>query len=82
MLVYGEMRDEIDAWLGEDKELSRIPHKSFARFGDAIEYADTLAHMGEVVLLSPAATSYGEFASYRERGKFFEDYIVKKHGQI
>lgn len=80
--LYGEMRDEIDAWLGADAELSKIPRESFARLGDAIDRADDPAHAGETILLSPAATSYGEFTSYLERGEFFKNHIVKKHGQI
>lgn len=80
--LYGEVADSIDHWLGADTELSRIPRKKFARLSDAIEHADALAREGETVLLSPAATAYGEFANFKARGEFFENYIVKKHGQI
>lgn len=80
--IYGEIANDIDTWLGEDEKLSRIPRKKFTRLEDAIECADALASIGETVLLSPAATSYGEFTSYHERGEFFKDHIVKKHGRI
>ena len=80
--VYGEVADSIDAWLGADAELSKIPRGSFAHLRDAIDRADALADTGEALLLSPSATAYGEFTNYKVRGEFFENYIAKKHGQI
>ena len=80
--LYGEVASEIDAWLGDDAELSKIPRRGFTRLSDAIDHADGLAERGDTVLLSPSATAYGEFANYRVRGEFFENYIAKKHGQI
>ena len=45
-------------------------------------YASTLRETGETVLLSPAATAYGEFRSFAERGSFFKQYLEKKYREI
>ena len=80
--LYGEVRDSICEWLDSDNELSKIPKAKFDTLKDAIDNADGLANVGDTVLLSPSATAYGEFRSFKERGDFFKDYLNKKHGQI
>lgn len=42
---------------------------------EIVPAAVKLARPGDVVLLSPAATSFGWFESYTERGKFFTDAV-------
>ncbi len=80
--LYGDVKDSLHNWLDYDPELSKIPHKRFDTLKDAIDNADSLAKTGDTVLLSPSATAYGEFRSFKERGDFFKDYLSKKHGQI
>lgn len=75
--VYGEARDEFLDFLESDEELSAIPHRAFTYFSDAIDYAKENLTRGDTLLLSPAATGYGEFKSYEERGRFFKSYIQK-----
>lgn len=75
--VYGDIGKEMLAWISNDAELSRIPHQAFDSLAEAIEYAKCGINPTDTVLLSPAATSYGEFADYRERGEFFKTYIEK-----
>ena len=38
---------------------------------DAVQKAASLAHFGGVVLLSPAAPSYGTYKDFQERGEDF-----------
>ena len=70
------------SFIESDGELSSIPHKRFNSMKEAFIYVAEDVSVGDTVLLSPAATSYGEFASYSERGKSFKDYISKKHDKI
>ena len=73
--IYGEIADELCAFIEEDERLSAIPHESFSHLGEAIDYAKDGALPAETVLLSPAATSYGEFSDYAERGRFFKERV-------
>ena len=80
--LYGEAAEEICRFIDSDERLRHIPHQSFARLSDAIDHATVDVGKGDTVLLSPAATSYGEFRDYRHRGRFFKDYIVNKYEKI
>ena len=74
--VYGDIRDEICAFLSSDSELCKIPRAKFERLGEAIDWICERVTHGETVILSPAATSYGEFTDYRQRGRFFKERIL------
>ncbi len=73
--LYGEEGERIAAFIDADSELSQIPHKHFSLFQDAVIYACEGISPGTDVLLSPAATSYGEFSSFEERGAAFKSVI-------
>lgn len=49
-----------------------------ATFEDGVEKAIAEAVPGDVVLLSPACTSWDMFKSYEERGEFFKE-LVRRH---
>lgn len=77
--VYGEIAHELYEWLSSDARLSLIPIGCFDTLSEAIDFAED----GDgAVLLCPAATSYGEFTSYAQRGSFFREYVLKKHRKI
>ena len=80
--VYGEIGDEICLWLDGDKALSAIPHKSFDTFRAALDDADDNTECAKTVLLSPAATSYGEFRDFAQRGRTFKEHLKNKHSKI
>ena len=80
--IYGEISDEIVNWIKEDGCLSNIPYSSFSTLKEAIDYTDSYASSDTSTLLSPAATGYGEFRSYVERGRFFKAYLKEKHTKI
>ena len=73
--VYGEIKDDVIDFIDSDELLRRIPHKSFTKMKDAFDYAADGAECGDTVLLSPAATSYGEFRNYTDRGATFKKYV-------
>ncbi|MBN2094357.1 MAG: UDP-N-acetylmuramoyl-L-alanine--D-glutamate ligase [Candidatus Zambryskibacteria bacterium] len=43
----------------------------------AVSKAISVAEAGDVVLLSPASPSYGEFSDFEERGRFFTEIVSK-----
>lgn len=60
---------EADADMGLTIEMA--PHMK-----DAVETARNLADAGDVVLLSPACSSFDEFRSYQERGRTFKQIVL------
>ena len=80
--VYGEIANEIFKWLDSDDALSGIPKATFKTFKEAIEDADENMKCAKAVLLSPAATAYGEFRDFTERGRTFKEYLTDKHSKI
>lgn len=74
--IYGDAAEEFCDFIESDEELRAIKHESFSTLAGAIDYAAYGVRKGDTVLLSPAATSYGEFKSYVERGRYFKDYIL------
>ena len=75
--IYGEISREMTDFIESDEDTRMIPHRSFRKLSDAIAYVIDGANEGDTVLLSPAATSYGEFTDYAERGRFFKSYALQ-----
>ena len=76
--IYGEIADEMLSLINSDESLSKIPHQAFAHLGEAIDYINDGTMPNDTVILSPAATSYGEFSDYKERGEFFKSRVLHK----
>lgn len=75
VVCYGEAGPEI-----YEEVLSTIsdaPARAVqaGRLAEALEQARKLAAAGDVVVLSPACTSYDEFANYEQRGEVFRDLV-------
>jgi len=78
VVLVGEMAERLDALLAE-----RAPGVRRARAGSVAEAAGTaagLARPGDVVLLSPACTSYDQFKNFEERGRAFKDAVARLPG--
>ena len=68
VLAYGESAPIIESDLGGRVPLERLG----SSFADVMERARALAEPGDVVLLSPACSSYDMFRNYEERGAEFK----------
>lgn len=65
-ILIGETAAEIERAIGEG-----VPVERAATMEEAVRAAAAIAREGEVVLLSPAATSFDMFADYAARGEAF-----------
>lgn len=52
-----------------------LPITTVTRKEEIVPAARTLAEPGDIVLLSPAAASFGMFANYRQRGEYFAEQV-------
>ena len=68
-VLFGECREKIK------KEMHGENYVSLKTFKEACDFAFKKAERGDVVLLSPGATSFDEFSSFEERGKVFKEYV-------
>ena len=69
--IYGEVGSEFHTALTKEGLRAEL----FSDFDSAVYSAIEGASPGDAILLSPAATSYGEFQSYRERGARFTEIV-------
>lgn len=76
--LYGEVAEQYLGELQASGIDKMIECERFALFADAIEHASRALCAGDTILLSPAATGYGEFRDYAERGRYFKKYIHDK----
>lgn len=72
VVAIGEAKDKI---FNQLKDI--VPVLKVETFEEAVTEAYRIAERGEIVLLSPACSSFDMFSSYAERGKKFVE-IVKK----
>ena len=68
VIAYGEAAPRIEGDLGGVVPLSRLG----SSFDEVMATARQLAHPGDVVLLSPACSSYDMFDNYEHRGTVFK----------
>ena len=49
------------------------------RLAQAVDVAAGEAHMGDVVLCSPACASYDQFDNFEHRGEVFRQLVKERH---
>jgi UDP-N-acetylmuramoylalanine--D-glutamate ligase len=73
VVVFGESAEKIEAALREASGEATI--RRVATLPDAVDSARTLARPGDIVLLSPACTSYDAYESFERRGEHFRSLV-------
>lgn len=71
VVAYGEAGETVEADLAGRVPLERVA----GGFDEVVRRAAELARPGDVVLLSPACSSYDQFANYEERGRRFVELV-------
>ena len=70
MALIGEAKERMFSALGGLTESARL-----GSLEEAVRWARSKARPGEIVLLSPACSSYDMFANYQERGSRFKEIV-------
>lgn len=74
VIAFGEAAPIIVRELSE-----RVPLQVAGGLDEAVRLADELSEPGDVVLFSPACSSYDMFPDYEERGRAFEQRVLDLH---
>ena len=77
VLIFGENREEILSDVRESAEC-----EIFENLEAATHRAMEIACVGDVVLLSPASTSYDAFKDFAERGNLFKQIVLEYKNSI
>ena len=72
VIIYGQCRNRIHKYA---KKCGYNNIIKVIKFKDAVKCAMGMASKKDVVVLSPAASSFDEFSSYKERGETFKKLI-------
>jgi len=72
VLLIGAASEKIAADLGKV-----VPIECAGTLARAVEIANTRAKSGDVVLLSPACSSFDQFENYEQRGRVFKELVAK-----
>lgn len=76
VICFGEARERfLAAFEGSPIEVLSADH-----LADATDLGLSVAHPGDVVVLSPACSSFDEFDSYEHRGKVFKEHVARLMG--
>lgn len=73
-ILFGEARERLRAAF----DAGGAEYREAATMRDAVDLAMEEAARGDVVLLSPACSSYDEFADFEHRGRVFKEIVAGK----
>ncbi|MBR5869760.1 MAG: UDP-N-acetylmuramoyl-L-alanine--D-glutamate ligase [Clostridia bacterium] len=78
VILTGASRDKIAAALNNSAEFtaSGVPVYNVPAFTDAIDAARDAADVGDIVILSPACTSFDAFPNFEVRGNTFKQHVL------
>ena len=75
VVLFGEAAGLIAAALEQAHGPMQKPVETFLGLEEAVKAAASMAKPGEVVLLSPGATSFDQFRDFEERGEAFRKWV-------
>ena len=76
MVLCGATAGAIRRAAQEAENFQNIPILEAEDYPAAVAAADRLAQPGDVVILSPASTSFDRFKNFEERGRVFKDLVL------
>ncbi len=76
VVIFGSAKEKIETAIGP-VNINKRPYSvnTCKNMEDAIRIAHKVAEAGDIVLLSPGATSYDEFTDFEERGEKFRSWV-------
>ena len=72
ILAYGEAGEQIKTAIGDAVRLFKVND-----LNSAVKDAHSIAHPGDIVLLSPGCASFDQFNNFEDRGDFFKMAVNK-----
>jgi UDP-N-acetylmuramoylalanine--D-glutamate ligase len=75
VILFGEAAEKIASAIGPLENGARLTLHRCPGLKEAVRVATNIAESGDVVLLSPGATSFDEFQDFEERGEVFRSWV-------
>ena len=75
LILCGATADVIREAVERAENFANLPILEAEDYPTAVAMADAAAKEGDVVILSPASTSFDRFANFMERGRVFKDLV-------
>ena len=76
VVLNGASRGVMLDAIRENRECDSLEVRVVETLGEAIVCASGMAKKGDIVLLSPAATSFDQFKNFEQRGEFFKNFVL------